>query len=101
MPQTSKDVPETLLGHMNSDGTVSGGIRDPRLASWLSDPSTGTNTIVRGRIANPALGSAGAAAVTPVSDGPTIAEANVVHLAWDVMVGLGTLLVAAVGLVRA
>ena len=28
----------------------------------------------------------------PVTDGPTIAEANVVHLAWDVMVGLGTLL---------
>jgi cytochrome d ubiquinol oxidase subunit I len=27
-----------------------------------------------------------------VTNGPTIAEANVVHLAWDVMVGLGTLL---------
>ena len=30
--------------------------------------------------------------MSPVSNGPTIAEANVVHLAWDVMVGLGTLL---------
>ena len=35
---------------------------------------------------------AGSAAVSPVSNGPTIAEANVVHLAWDIMVGLGTLL---------
>ena len=28
-------------GHLNSDGTVSGGIPIPGLASWLSDPSTG------------------------------------------------------------
>ena len=26
VPTTSSDVPETLLGHLNSDGTVSGGI---------------------------------------------------------------------------
>jgi cytochrome d ubiquinol oxidase subunit I len=92
VPQTDKDVPETLLGHMNSNGTVSGGIPIPGLASWLSDPSDGKNTIVLGRKANPSLGASGRAAVNPVSDGPTIAEANVVHLAWDVMVGLGTLL---------
>ena len=40
VPETSSDVPETLLGHLNSDGTVSGGIEIPGFASWLSDPST-------------------------------------------------------------
>ena len=42
VPTTSSDVPETLLGRLNDDGTVSGGIPIPGLASWLSDPSTGT-----------------------------------------------------------
>ncbi len=92
VPKTNKDVPERLLGHMNSNGAVSGGIPIPGLASWLSDPSTGKNTIVEGREANSSLGSSGKAAVSPITDGPTIAEANAVHLAWDVMVGLGTLL---------
>jgi cytochrome d ubiquinol oxidase subunit I len=45
----------------------------------LSDPATGTSTVVEGRNAFPA------------DDQPTIAETNVVHLAWDIMVGLGTL----------
>ena len=40
VPETSSDVPETLLGHLNDDGTVTGGIQIPGLASWLSDPST-------------------------------------------------------------
>jgi cytochrome d ubiquinol oxidase subunit I len=80
VPQTSSDVPETLLGHLNSNGTVSGGIRIPGLASWLSDPSTGKSTVVQG-LDN-----------VPANTRPTVAEANVVHLAWDVMVGLGTLL---------
>jgi len=92
VPKTAKDVPETLLGHLNSNGSVSGGIRIPGLASWLSDPSDGKNTVVKGREANPSLGPDGAAAVSPISNGPTIREANVVHLAWDIMVGLGTLL---------
>src|SRR3954469_10205734 len=48
VPQTKSDVPETLLGHLNSDGTVSGGIPIPGLASWLSDPSTGRSTVVQG-----------------------------------------------------
>ena len=29
VPTTSSDVPETLLGHLNSDGTVTGGLPDP------------------------------------------------------------------------
>ncbi|HEX4688826.1 MAG TPA: cytochrome ubiquinol oxidase subunit I [Nocardioides sp.] len=81
VPQTKSDVPETLLGHLNSEGTaVVGGIPIPGLASWLSDPSTGKNTVVQG------LDS------VPADDRPTDSEANVVHLAWDVMVGLGTAL---------
>ena len=54
VPQTSDDVPETLLGHLNSDGTVTGGIRIPNMASWLSDPSTGKNTVVQGLDSVPA-----------------------------------------------
>jgi cytochrome d ubiquinol oxidase subunit I len=73
-------VPETLLGHLNSDGTVTGGLPIPGLASWLSDPQDGTATVVQG------LDS------VPTDQQPTIHEVNIVHLAWDVMVGLGTLM---------
>src|SRR6478736_6196539 len=38
-PKTSSDVPETLLGHLNSKGQVTGGFAIPGLASILSDPS--------------------------------------------------------------
>jgi cytochrome bd ubiquinol oxidase subunit I len=80
VPKTASDVPETLLGRLNDNGTVSGGIRIPGLASWLSDPSTGTATVIKGLDSFPA------------GKRPTTRQANVVHLAWDVMVGLGTLL---------
>ena len=80
VPQTASDVPETLLGHLNSDDTVTGGIPIPGLASWLSDPQTGKSTVVQG------LSS------VPAEDRPTIQEVNVVHLAWDIMVGLGSAL---------
>jgi cytochrome d ubiquinol oxidase subunit I len=80
VPSTSNDVPEILLGHENANGTVTGGIRIPGLASFLSDPRTGTSTVVQGRNA------------FPTDDEPTLAETNAVHLAWDIMVGLGTLL---------
>ena len=80
VPTTSSDVPETLLGHLNDDGEVTGGIPIPGLASWLSDPSTGRATVVQG------LDS------VPADQRPTNRQVNVVHLAWDVMVGLGTLL---------
>jgi cytochrome d ubiquinol oxidase subunit I len=80
VPQTSSDVPETLFGHLNSNGTVSGGIPIPGLASWLSDPATGKNTVVQGLD------------TVPPDEQPTTAEVNTVHLAWDVMVGLGTLM---------
>ena len=48
VPETSSDVPETLLGRLNADGKVTGGIEIPGLASWLSDPSDGTSTVVQG-----------------------------------------------------
>jgi cytochrome d ubiquinol oxidase subunit I len=78
VPNTASDVPETLLGHLNADGTVTGGLPMPGLASWLSDPGTGKDTVVQG------LNS------VPVDEQPTVAEVNIVHLGWDVMVGLGT-----------
>jgi cytochrome bd ubiquinol oxidase subunit I len=80
VPETSSDVPETLLGHLNAQGKVEGGIPIPGLASWLSDPSTGRSTVVQGLDE------------VPAEDRPTVHEVNVVHLAWDIMVGLGTLL---------
>jgi cytochrome d ubiquinol oxidase subunit I len=80
VPQTASDVPETLLGHLNSDGTVTGGIEIPGLASWLSDPQTGKSTVVQGLD------------IVPADQRPTIAQVNIVHLCWDVMIGLGTLL---------
>ena len=80
VPKTSSDVPEVLFGHLNSEGEVVGGIPIPGLASILSDPGTGTSTVIQGLDE------------TPAEERPTNHEVNVVHLAWDVMVGLGTLL---------
>jgi cytochrome d ubiquinol oxidase subunit I len=77
---THSHVPEILLGHLNANGTESGGVKIPGLASWLSDPSTGTSTVVQGEN------------TVPVDQRPTIRETNIVHLAWDIMVGVGTLL---------
>jgi cytochrome d ubiquinol oxidase subunit I len=80
VPATGSDVPERLLGRLTPGGTVSGGIPIPGLASWLSDPSTGRATVVQG------LDS------VPADERPTVRETNIVHTAWDVMVGLGTAL---------
>ena len=78
--ETSSDVPETLFGHLNDDGTISGGIPIPGLASWLSDPSTGRDTVIQGLD------------TFPEDARPTTRQVNTVHLAWDIMIGLGTLL---------
>jgi cytochrome d ubiquinol oxidase subunit I len=85
VPETSSDVPETLLGRRGPDGQVEGGLPIPGLASWLSDPSTGRDTVVQG------LDS------VPADERPTTREVNTVHLAWDVMVGIGTLLLLLAG----
>jgi cytochrome d ubiquinol oxidase subunit I len=80
VPTTSSDVPETLLGHLNSEGEVVGGLPIPGLASWLSDPGTGRATVVQGLDA------------VPPDQRPTIRQTNIVHLCWDIMVGFGTAL---------
>jgi cytochrome bd ubiquinol oxidase subunit I len=79
---TSADVPEIIFGRLNDDGTVSGGLAIPGLASWLSDHRTGRATVIRG------LND------FPPDERPTTREVNVVHWAWDVMIGLGTALFA-------
>src|SRR6478736_6499498 len=80
VPKTSTDVPETLFGHLDDKGEVKGGIPIPGLASILSDPADGTATQIQG------LDS------FPKDERPTNSQVDVVHLAWDVMVGLGTFL---------
>jgi cytochrome bd ubiquinol oxidase subunit I len=80
VPTTSSDVPETLLGHLNENYTVSGGLPIPGLASWLSDPSTGKDTVVQGLTS------------VPPDERPTVRQVNIVHLCWDIMVGFGTAL---------
>jgi cytochrome bd ubiquinol oxidase subunit I len=82
VPNTDSDVPETILGHFDDQGARVGGIRIPGLASVLSDPSNGTSTVIQG------LNS------FPQGSRPTPHEASAVHLAWDVMIGGGTLLAA-------
>lgn len=78
--ETSSDVPETLGGWMDEDGDVTGGVPIPGLASWLSGFST--DTVIQGLDSFPA------------KDRPTTRQVNVVHWAWDVMVGLGMALLA-------
>ena len=80
VPKTSSDVPEVLFGHLNSKDQVVGGLPIPGLASILSDPKDGTSTVIKGLD------------TIPAEDRPTTAEVNITHLAWDIMVGLGTLL---------
>ena len=89
VPKTASDVPETLFGHLNSDDTGQRRHPDPRsrvdpVRSGDRDEHAwckGLNTV-------------------PASNEPTIHEVNVVHLAWDVMVGIATLLFLLVGVVR-
>jgi cytochrome d ubiquinol oxidase subunit I len=78
VPRTARDVPETLFGHLTESGEVKGGIPLPGVASILSDPSTGTRTQIRGL------------AAFPKNARPTNHEVDVVHWAWDVMVGIGS-----------
>jgi cytochrome d ubiquinol oxidase subunit I len=78
--ETSSDVPEILFGRLHDDGTISGGIPIPGLASILSNPRDGSDTVVQGL------------AEVPEDERPTTRQVNIVHWAWDIMIGLGTLL---------
>ena len=62
---TGPDKPEILLGHLNEDGKVAGPGRSPGWPRWLSDPSTGTNTVVQGLDSVPAEDRPTAGAPTP------------------------------------
>jgi cytochrome d ubiquinol oxidase subunit I len=76
VPKTTRNAPETIGGYASTDGRVHGPkITLPGVASFLSGWSTATK--VKG------FGS------VPPADRPPI---TIVHLAWDVMVGLGTAL---------
>jgi cytochrome d ubiquinol oxidase subunit I len=80
VPETSSNVPETLFGYLNEDGEVEGGLPLPGVASILSDPRSGTATVIQG------LDS------VPEDERPTNRQVNVVHWAWDIMIGVATLL---------
>ena len=81
VPKTSSDVPEVLFGHLNSEGEVVGGHPDPRPRL---DPVRPEDRDLDGR-------SRASTRCPPTTGRPTT-RSNVTHLAWDVMVGLGTLL---------
>jgi cytochrome d ubiquinol oxidase subunit I len=76
--QTGTHVPETLGGWLDSKGNQHGGIEIPDLASLLTGYSP--NTQIQGLEAFPA------------DQRPTYRQADVVHYAWDIMVGIGTAL---------
>jgi cytochrome d ubiquinol oxidase subunit I len=77
VPRTSTHVAETIGGYLARDQVHEPYLRIPGLASFLSGWSTSTR--VQGLDA------------VPRDDRP---PANVVHLAWDTMVGLGTAMLA-------
>ena len=74
VPKTATDVPETI-GGLWINGEIVGGIPSPGMASLLSGYSTDTEIT--------------GFETVPEEDRPPI---NVVHLSWDVMLGLGTFL---------
>ena len=74
--ETQRNAPE-VIGGVLIDGEVRYGIKIPGLASWLADYSTDTKIV-------------GLESV-PARDRP---PANIVHLAFDTMVGIATLLLA-------
>jgi cytochrome d ubiquinol oxidase subunit I len=74
--ETQRNAPE-VIGGVLIDGEVRYGIKIPGLASWLADYSTDTKIV-------------GLESV-PARDRP---PANIVHLAFDTMVGIATALLA-------
>ncbi len=78
--KTGTNVPEILGGYFDADGNVRGGIKIPGAASLMSGYSTDTE--IKGLTS------------VPARDRPTYAQANIVHWAWDIMIGLGSALAA-------
>ncbi|MEU8465801.1 cytochrome ubiquinol oxidase subunit I [Streptomyces sp. NPDC029003] len=76
---TDTHVPEYLFGRLHPDGTVSGGIKIPQFDSILAGFSRDTQVT-------------GLTSV-PAADRPNATQATIAHWAFDVMVGIGSLLV--------
>src|SRR2546429_7780197 len=74
LTRTGSNVPETLGGYLGTDGKVHAGIRLPGAASLLAGFST--RTVIRGLDAVP----------VPVRPKPYLV--TIVHLSFDVMVGI-------------
>ncbi|MFF3332839.1 cytochrome ubiquinol oxidase subunit I [Streptomyces sp. NPDC002888] len=76
---TDTHVPEYLFGRLHPDGSISGGIRIPQLDSILAGfhPDTKVTGLTS----------------VPASDRPTATQATIAHWAFDIMVGIGSLLV--------
>lgn len=77
---TRRNVPEVLGGYLDNHGRLHAGIKIPGAASLLSGYSTSTR--IKGLTS------------VPARDRPTYAQVNTIHLAWDLMVGIGTALAA-------
>ncbi|OKJ74671.1 cytochrome BD ubiquinol oxidase subunit I [Streptomyces sp. TSRI0107] len=77
--ETDTHVPEYLFGRLHPDGTISGGIKIPQLDSILAGfrPDTKVTGLTS----------------VPASDRPNATQATIVHWAFDLMVGIGSLLV--------
>ncbi|AWW41314.1 cytochrome ubiquinol oxidase subunit I [Streptomyces cadmiisoli] len=76
--ETDTHVPEYLFGRLHPDGSISGGIRIPQLDSILAGFSPDTKVT-------------GLTSV-PASDRPTATQATIAHWAFDIMVGIGSVL---------
>lgn len=77
--KTDTRVPEYIFGRLQTDGSVSGGIKIPLLDSFLAGFSP--NTEVRGLTS------------VPASERPTATQATIAHWAFDIMVLIGSVLV--------
>ncbi|MFI1167964.1 cytochrome ubiquinol oxidase subunit I [Streptomyces sp. NPDC020801] len=77
--RTDTHVPEYLFGRLHPNGSISGGIRIPQLDSILA--GFHADTKVTGLTS------------VPASDRPTATQATIAHWAFDIMVGIGSLLV--------
>ncbi|GGX11505.1 cytochrome ubiquinol oxidase subunit I [Streptomyces chartreusis] len=77
--ETDTHVPEYLFGRLNSDGSISGGIKIPQLDSILAGfkPSTKVTGLTS----------------VPASDRPNAVQATIVHWAFDIMATIGSLLI--------
>ncbi|MQS35355.1 cytochrome ubiquinol oxidase subunit I [Streptomyces katsurahamanus] len=77
--KTDTHVPEYMFGRLNTDGTISGGLKIPQLDSILAGfkPSTRVSGLTS----------------VPASDRPTAVQATIAHWAFDIMVTIGSLLI--------